>query len=529
MKNKNLWGDSVGLALLYTSAFYLPQVGNYFFADVGPQILFPTAIGVSILTFAAYLFQSFYFKRRLPVTICVFVIASLSWIAFLGIFSAAGHSALTVALGAFAPNTSVEESRWVRIALVSVGVPTCFIVIWTLRGIWPRILRLLSILGYSFALLAMIRVGIYQHAAIVGPKHQSVLATGVAPGEVGAVRNPEGASTRRRQVVWVIMDELDYDQTLGTPGGPRNPSMPNLERLASAGVSASNAYSPAKDTVASIPALLTGYDLVGLDFENVALWLKTRSAGIRRFQESDSVFAHIPEGPQSAAILGYYHPYCTLFPSLGTCVASPVANVGRWFDAITFFSQPVIAAARWLPASSEYLSGNLFSLFEPMYRITETTLREYPHFVALDDKSLVFIHVDLPHAPGDYSQRVLRLKTAGNDHESYLQNLQLVDQLIGTTMSTLKDRSDRQDILLILSSDHWHRIDSPLTPQRIPWIAWHVGDTAGIQMNSRINTVHTEELVLEYLQGRIQTQEQIAAWWQHQSFPPTLMPHGNDY
>ena len=60
--------------------------------------------------------------------------------------------------------------------------------------------------------------------------------------------------------------------------------MPNLERLARVGVSASAAFSPARDTEASIPALLTGYELAGLNYgDHGELWLKTRSEGVRRF------------------------------------------------------------------------------------------------------------------------------------------------------------------------------------------------------------------------------------------------------
>jgi hypothetical protein len=325
------------------------------------------------------------------------------------------------------------------------------------------------------------------------------------------------------------MDELDYNETLAHT--PRNDAvpMPNLSYLANIGVSATDAYSPAKDTVASIPSLLTGYPLTGLEFRNGVMMLKTREAGIRAFQQSDSIFSRLPAGPSSAAILGFYHPYCSLFPSITTCISAPYENVGRWFDALTFFGQQAIATARYLPNSYAYLPRSLFHAFEPMYRITEDTLQEYQRFLSLQDKSLTFIHVNLPHPPGDYAQRALGLKTVGDDRESYRRNLQVVDRLIGEALSTVKVQSPRQDILFILSSDHWHRTQSPLTPQRIPWIAWHVGESVGTLLSTQISTVHTADLILSFLKGDVDNQKEIATWWQNRSYYPTLMPHGYEY
>jgi hypothetical protein len=164
-----------------------------------------------------------------------------------------------------------------------------------------------------------------------------------------------------------------------------------------------------------------------------------------------------------------------------------------------------------------------------MYRITEDTIREFPRFLSLESKSLVFIHVNIPHAPGDYAQRDLGLPTVGDDRESYRRNLRLVDEMVGITSSTLKARSARSDILLIVSSDHWHRINSPLTPQRIPWIAWHVGESQEFSLDTRLSTIHTAELVLDFLQGHIASQSEIVPWWHDKDFFPPLMPHNFRY
>jgi hypothetical protein len=515
-----LWGSAIGLALLYASAFYLPQIGvewSYWLPHVGSQVLYPTAIALLLLAPAAAWWQ-----RRLyagdgpPGASSLIVLAGLLGISVVGAFSAAGYSAMSIAMIITGAAASLEATRWARIAVVVVGLAVLIAAVWALRSYWRQLLRILSIVGYTYAALALIRLFPYPRSAFDFHRDAPLQA----PGPSAAI------SPSPRQVVWVIFDELDYDQTLGQPGGPHDPAMPNLEALVKVGVSASAAYSPARDTEASLPALLSGYSLSGLSYdEHGNVWLQTRSDGVHRFEQSDSVFARLPGGPQSGAIIGYYHPYCVVFPAVHPCEAMPEENVGRWFDALTFFGQPAIATARFLPGANELLPGALFRTFEPMYRISEQTVRDLPRFLSLSEPALVFIHINLPHTPGDYVKRALHYSSTVGDRENYRRNLRLVDQMISQTVATLQRRASQQDILLIVSADHWHRLDSPTTPQRIPWIAWHVGESAGAALDTRISTVHTADFVLDFLQGRIDSQAQIPPWWLDKSFYPPLMPH----
>jgi hypothetical protein len=510
-----IWGSAVGLALLYASAFYLPQIGiesSYWLPSVGSEVLYPSAIALLVLAPAAFWWQrrrNAYADRADPLSLIV--LAVLCWIALLGAFTAAGFSALSIAL-IVTGGASIEATRWARVGLVLVGASALLVALHFSRTYWRQLLRILSILGYVFAALALIRLIPYPRSAFA------------IHGTRQAAPTAEASVSPARQVIWIIFDELDYNQTLGRPGGPRDPDMPNLERLAHTGVSASAAYSPARDTEASIPALLTGFAPAGMKYDDRGdMWMETRANGVQPFAQADSVFGRLPQGPQSGAILGYYHPYCVLFPATDPCEALPEENVGRWFDALTFFGQPAIAAARWLPASGRFVPGWLFRTFEPMYRISDETLRALPRFLSLD-KSLVFIHVNLPHTPGDYVQRVLHFDAVANDYDSYLRNLQLVDRLVAQTVAILQQRAARQEILLIVSADHWWRSQSPTTIQRVPWIAWHVGESDGSVLDTPISTVHTADLVLDFLQGHIDTQAQIASWWSDKSFYPPLMP-----
>jgi hypothetical protein len=507
-----LFVPALGLALLYTSAFYLPQIGSYWLPNIGVQILYPTAIGAAIITGGAAWFLNSVSEGRVKRLVAVVVLSALCWLALVGAFSAAGYSALGIALILEKSSATIESTRWLRVGIVLTAIVVLLVGVNAARKYWRELCRFLSILGFAYALLAVLRLSHYPGAALDFATDRPIVPVKGSSGP----DTTSGGPIAPRQVVWIIMDELDYNETFGMRGGPAAAQMPNLARFARLGVSATNAYSPAKDTVASIPALISGHALKGLEFKNTDLWLKTNS-GLRLFQQSDSIFGRLPQGPQSAAILGFYHPYCHLFPAVAPC------------DALTFFGQPAMATARWLPDSVEFLPGALFRTFEPMYRITEDTIREFPQYLNLANKSLIYVHVNLPHPPGDYVQRVEHLAKVGEDAESYRRNLRLVDQLIGEALSTLDARPHEQDILLIVSADHWHRASSPLTPQRIPWVAWHVGETKAIAIDEQISTVHTADLVLGFLRGDIDTQEQIARWWIGKPFQLPLMPNGYSY
>jgi hypothetical protein len=494
---------------------------GYWLPDVGQQVFHPSLVAAILLLPAAVWFE---IKNRDAAEshwLSAIVIVCLYWIAFLGAFTFTGYSALDVA-EALTDRANVVAARWIRIGIVVLSMSALVVVALRTKRSWPGAIRFLAVLGYLYTAAAMLRVT--DHAnPIIGAAGRELRES------IGSSASADPSATvPKRQVVWLIMDELDFEETLGrtTDKALADPPMPNLDHLAHVGVSASNAYSPARDTIASIPALLTGYDLSKIRFDARGMTLITREFGERSFDESNSIFERLPSGPQSAAILGFYHPYCSLFPAVNPCISLPKDNVGRWFDPLTVFAQPLVASARWLPDATYIVPEFLYQLFEPMYRISADTLNVYPKFLALRDKSLIYIHVNLPHTPGDYSQRVYRVRDSGDDRTEYRRNLRIVDELIGQAVNILSARAKDQKILLIVSSDHWHRINSPTQPQRIPWIAWQVGEVQGESIPERISTLNTGLLIESFLAGELDSQVEVARWWEGKPVYPTLMPHG---
>jgi hypothetical protein len=517
------WASAVGLALLYTSQFYLHRIGGesaYWLPEVARQVLVPTCVGLAILIPVAAIWHVRYVRGSDRFRAITFLpISVLVLIALLKAFDAFGYSAVGVATLA-AGGTIFNAKHGIHTIVGVVGLCAVAVILFAFRRRVSRLSEFLSVMGYAYAILALVRLAHY-------PLTSFELRAGSSrpPGAFHAITMASTTPARRkREVVWIIFDELDFNATLGVIA-PRSPPVPALANLSERGVSATQAYSPARDTEMSLPALLSGYPPAGLNLDSSGrFWIRTRTAGVRQFQEADSVFGRLPEGPSGAAILGFFHPYCKLFPSVSPCIAQPYDNVGRWYDGVIDSGDLIIDKAASLPGIQSLVPNRILSEFDFMYRISEEQIDQLPRFLNLQDKSLIFLHINLPHLPAYYAERALNYAAMGDDNESYRRNLRLVDQLIVTTVASLEQHSNTSDILLIISSDHWFRAASPRMVQRIPWIAWHVGEAQHTDLKLPINTVHTADLVVDFLNQRVTNQVDIAKWWAGKSFYPPLMP-----
>lgn len=519
---------ALGLALLYASAHYFPLLRQgevYFQPGVLQYVVWPTAAAVLILTplilAGARLVARFPASRGLRV-LALAAVTLFSLIAVKSLMEAADFSWMIVvnALGGAAP--SLAAVRLLQVATTVLGVTGIAVLCYRYRSRWPQWLRFLATLGYAFVLLAAFRIGSYPER----PYAPVVSASSVLPPRPVAFPSAEAGTQGKppRRVIWVIFDEMDYGKSLGNTA--MRGKLPNFSRLSDMSVSARQAYSPARDTEASVPALLMGQPVSGMHYKGVHDMDLIAPDGRRvPFMPSDSVFTRVPGGPQAAAIAGYYHPYCEIFTALASCHSMYLGNAGRWYDGLAFFSQPVFSAGRWVGGFVQATPAALWRSFDPMFRITDTLLQEIPQRVADDRMALTFIHLNLPHLPGGYAQKVMGMPQTADDHAVYDENLVAADRVLGDIVARLQARpAGGQKLLLIVSSDHWHRLDSPEQARPIPFMAWEPGESAGIPISQPISTVHTAALALDFLDGKVNTPADIAAWWQGRAFYPTWIP-----
>ncbi|WP_426110143.1 hypothetical protein [Massilia sp. PWRC2] len=509
-------GAALGLALLYASAYFLPLLNPYalyFVPAFYDFVLFPSLISVLVLVpLFLYISSARVTMRARRVSVfCGAVL--LIFIAAKSLLDAAGFP-WTSLLTLYNRGSAVEQlqfARWARLAIVGLSMPAAAFGVFLLRQRLPQLLRFLSTLGYAFVCLA-----IYRCAS--GELQVHPLQRAVAQAEVAPL--PPVA----RRVVWVIFDEMDYHRSLGTEAF----DLPNFARLRDRGVTATEAYTPGRDTLYSVPALLSGIAVKGIELSRrQALSLTAVDGASVPFDTAHSVFGRLPGGVQSASVLGFYHPYCRILTALRACHSSYLGNAGRWFDSLVFFSDAGMSVLRFLKWPIQYMPEVLLRAVDPMYRATDTTLALLGPTLADLHSAFDFIHLNVPHLPNVYAQRLLR-QQAVDQGAAYRQNLQLADRVLGTIVTTLQAQSGSQKILLIVSSDHWLRTASS-TAAPVPFTAWLVG--AGVDqaqvLTAPLSTVHTATLAIDFLDGTLDSQAAIANALAASPFSPTWLAPDN--
>lgn len=510
---------ALGLALLYASAYFLPLLNPYSLYFVPASfnyIVLPSLIAVAILAPLFYFGASDQTSPRVRQAGLYFGAVVLTFIAGKSLLDAAGYPWTSV-LNLYNRGSALERlehTRWARLLIVGLSIPAIVILVFMLRRNVAKWLRFLATLGFAFFLLAVYRCN-------SGDLNLHLTERARLPVRSSATPVPP------RRVVWLIFDEMDYRLSLGAG----RDLLPNFAKLSARGVSASQAYAPGRDTLYSVPALLTGTAISGVELSGAQGLTLTAVDGTHvPFDQDHSLFARLPGGVQSASVLGFYHPYCRDFPGLRYCQSTYLGNAGRWFDGLLFFSESVFSAVRFLKWPLPYLPESAFSTFDPMYRVSENTLGQMDHVLADRSSTLSYIHINMPHLPNVYAQRHLG-QPAWNEKDAYQQNLVYADIQLGRIIRLLEENKEYQKTLLLVSSDHWLRTNSR-NPAPVPFIAWEVGADASEArlLTKPISTVHSATLALGYINGSLTSQAAIAqALDSADFFAPWMSPEGYKY
>jgi len=511
---------ALGLALLYASVYFLDFLSPhslYFVPSFFDYVVFPSLIAVVVLVplvLAADVGISSMKTRR---AIIFLASAVLTVLAVKSALSAAGFPLLNLlALLGQQTEASHRFRGAARLLVVGSSLAAAMLFVYLIRrklGAW---LEWLSTLGYAFCVLAIYRC-IALDLVFESPQPAADFA-----------QASKQATVVDRRVVWVIFDEMDYGLSLDTRSGIAS-KLPNFSALSAGAISASQAYSPGRDTLYSIPALLSGTSLSGVTIapQNEMVLFDKDQRG-QRFGPDNSVFAQVPGGPHRATLLGFYHPYCKTFPALQSCHSSFLGNAGRWHDSLAFFGGSLLSAIGRHPWTSRFVSESMLYEFDPMYRVSKQLLGRLDQTLQNPSSALDFIHLNFPHLPNVYMRRLLQQPLV-SDGEAYDQNLVWADIVLGSIVRQLQDMAKKQDILLVVTSDHWLRTHS-VQAASVPFIAWKVGANQPVVLTRPLSTSHTKALAINFLEGKLETQAAMADWLSRTEFYPTWSaPEGYKY
>ncbi len=255
------------------------------------------------------------------------------------------------------------------------------------------------------------------------------------------------------RIVWILMDELSYNQAFAAR--PPDLRLPNFDRLAESSVAVSDLQPDGAETVKVLPSLLLGTPIVDFraPYPGVPLYRSRSGGSWQRFNQYDTIFADAHSLGWTTGVAGWYNPYCRLLPDvLDRCFWVYTEPVGSDFAARLTTTKSV----------SENLRAMIPAKFDSMMKrpAKEPGRNHADDYISvmtqakdlIDDSRIrfVFVHLPIPHPPGIYDRR----RHAMSDSGTYLDNLALADQALGTLRDTIQSTSAAPDTTLIVSSDH---------------------------------------------------------------------------
>jgi len=264
-------------------------------------------------------------------------------------------------------------------------------------------------------------------------------------------------------LVWIIFDELSHDQVFEHRAADLN--LPNFDALRAQSTVFTDTQPAGYHTVKIIPSLLTGKIVDGIhyNFHN-RLWVHHESeSGWAPIDGAQTVFGDAQKAGWRTAAVGWYNPYCAIYAdALQDCYWTNhdmfdglmAQNAPFWTNVYT----PLQQVVRELKSPSR--ADRDLCTYDVRHRYqTENDLQQHAfQLLHTDQADFVFLHFAIPHSPNIWS-RIHADYTQYCD-SSYIDNLALVDRVLGRVVSTLQASPRWNQTTLIVEGDHGWRIDA---------------------------------------------------------------------
>jgi hypothetical protein len=511
MKMRNVL-EGIGAALLLLFPYYLPFLHPlnhplYFHGLPVTNLiggLLIDLLGVSILA-AGFLVAIQHFRQPVQRILEALFAGLMLW----GIVDFAIH----VLIYTLFPITfwgHMRRQSCIAIFLLS-GILAYF-----LPRITQPVIRVVRLVIAAFAFSALWIIPQLLHIALA---RQSVQST--APNHLSAFTS----SGSNRRIIWILFDELSYDQTFDHPVSGIN--LPNFDRLHAESVSFSNLAPAGLYTYQIIPSLFLGQRINRIrSTNNGEPWYYDESQ--HRWLAYDSnatLFGLAQRNGWNTGVDGWSNPYCRILaPVLNTCywvpvVVFPMEKYGASEEKSALANAAVLSDA--ILAKVTKRTGAGANIHMQQYR----NLMAHTHLLIENDQvRFVFLHLNVPHPPGIYDRKHHMLRTSG----TYLDNLVLADDTLGTLLQEVYATPSASQTTVIVSSDHSWRIpmwrhaegwsdeeeracggrfdDRPMLLIHFP------GQTSGDDVNSALPELLEHEIIAGMLLGKINNSKDLAAF-----------------
>ena len=372
---------------------------------------------------------------------------------------------------------------------------------------FPRWLRILLRVGsgVAVALVAFAISSIGQLIWVARWKPQ--------PNQITAAwENSQQPPRDHPRLVWIVFDELSYDQLFEHRA--HDLELPNIDALRSQSTLFTQTQPAGYHTVKILPSLLTGriVDAIRYNFHN-RLWVHHEDDGKwTPIDGSQTVFADADAAGWRTAAVGWYNPYCGIYgDAIQNCFWTNhdmfdglmAQRASFWRNTYTPLQQVVRELKSPARADRDLCTFDVRQRYQ-----TETDLQQHAFdLLRTDQADFVFLHFAIPHSPNIWS-RIQDDYTQYCD-SSYIDNLALVDRVLGQVMATLKASPRWSSTTLIVEGDHGWRIEA------WDWLpAWTEEDDAASR-----GVFDQRPALIIHQPGQLQPETVTSAW-------PLIQIHG---
>jgi hypothetical protein len=327
-----------------------------------------------------------------------------------------------------------------------------------------------------------------------------------------SLNNIKHYDSKARQVVWVVMDELDMGKLDEMKG-----QLPNFDRMAKQGYVFTNAFPPSNATQVSLPAYWLGEvpSSVRNDLNGVLLGFETGEQPKSSWDKDKTIFRTRMNKGDSVFINGWALDYCKTFSGnfYVKCndhskFTAPGKNVSLWRWIIS--NHPLFKALLQNTSSDSklgytlsYISGKIKGVFWfYQYEILNESINHLSESIRNGD-NFIFWHANCPHQPS-FKPEEFNWNSNLLEREMliYKNNLLICDGALGYLIDAL-DVTQR-DYMLLVVSDHWlrQRFNKSITKaQSVPlFIKFsHSNDFSGLTIEKKFSTFHLHRFVSAYL------------------------------
>ncbi len=263
------------------------------------------------------------------------------------------------------------------------------------------------------------------------------------------------------RVVWLVLDELSYDQTFEHRA--HDLALPSFDALRTQSILFTDVQPAGYATQHVIPSLLSGRIVDRLDYDMQSR-LRVHHPDERGWYPltgANTVFADAKQLGWRTAVVGWYNPYCTVYrDAIDDC----------YWDSQDAISGPLVPTEgfwRNVAMPLQYMALRAVSKEKTANFVCNVSVRQHHQsnvnlehqmlqVLHADQADLVFLHLNVPHGPGIWNRRTGQYTQICGS--SYIDNLTLADRDLGLMMNELQQSPRWKDTTFIVQGDHSWRI-----------------------------------------------------------------------